>query len=214
MLAVGSVPWQPDIPGIDQPHVLPAIDVLRDVSVVKGQNVVVIGGGDVGCETAVHLADAGKKVTIIEILPELMTEQYINNVKMAMYQLLNDKGIRYFTRNQVTQIDARDAGGQRPGGRADATRRLRRHCHGLPAERTGAGDAAARLRRGAPGRRLHPDGTHPRSAAGRRPGRPTDLGSPPATHHEVHVDKKRVLQIATVWRTSAVVSAPSGCRTG
>ena len=116
VLAVGSVPWQPDIPGINQPHVLPAIDVLRDVSVVKGQNVVVIGGGDVGCETAVHLADAGKTVTLIEILPELMTEQYINNVKMAMYQLLNDKGIRYFTRNQVTQIDARTLEAKGPEG--------------------------------------------------------------------------------------------------
>ncbi len=116
VLAVGSVPWQPPIPGIDQPHVMSALDALRDVSQVKGENVLVIGGGDVGCETAVHLADAGKKVTIVEILAELMTEQYINNVKMVMYQLLNDKGIRYFTGNQVTEIDEKTVEVRGPEG--------------------------------------------------------------------------------------------------
>lgn len=105
VIAVGSREIIPDIPGVDQPHVVTAIEALRNPGNVKGKQVVIIGGGDVGCETACHLADAGKEVTIIEILPELMTDQVINNVKMAMYQLLTDKGIKLFTSNQVTQID-------------------------------------------------------------------------------------------------------------
>ena len=105
VIAVGSSAAVPDIVGIDQPHVVTAIDALRDRDIVMGQQVVVIGGGDVGCETACYLADVGKDVTIIEILPELMTDQYIDNVKMVMYNLLNEKGVKYFTSCQVTQID-------------------------------------------------------------------------------------------------------------
>jgi 2,4-dienoyl-CoA reductase-like NADH-dependent reductase (Old Yellow Enzyme family)/thioredoxin reductase len=105
VIAVGSQAFIPDIPGVDQPHVMTAVDALRDPDRVRGKTVVVIGGGDVGCETACYLADKGHKVTIIEILPELMTEQYINNVRMLMYQLLADKGVQYFTNNEVIQID-------------------------------------------------------------------------------------------------------------
>ena len=116
VIAVGSHAVVPDIPGIDRPHVVTALDALRDRDIVTGEHVVIIGGGDVGCETACYLADAGKKATIIEILPELMTEQYIPNVKMMMYQLLDDKGVRYLTSTVVSQIDERTVEIKGPGG--------------------------------------------------------------------------------------------------
>ena len=116
VIAVGSRALIPDIPGIDQPHVVTAIEALRDRGIVKGKKVVIIGGGDVGCETACHLADAGKEVTIIETLSELMTDQIINNVKMVMYQLLADKQVGYFTKNQVTQIDEKTVEVKGPEG--------------------------------------------------------------------------------------------------
>lgn len=116
ILAVGSSVAVPDIPGMDRPHVVTAIDALRDRSLVKGKHVVIIGGGDVGCETACHLADAGHDVTIIEMLGELMTEQEIHNVKMVMYALLKQKGVTYYTSNQVTQIDERTVEVKGPEG--------------------------------------------------------------------------------------------------
>jgi 2-enoate reductase len=116
VIAVGSEVILPDIPGIDQPHVVTAVEALRDPGLVKGRNVVVIGGGDVGCETACHLADGSHAVTIIESLPELMTEQYIHNVSLLMYQLLADKGVRYFTSNEVFQIDERTVEVRGPEG--------------------------------------------------------------------------------------------------
>ena len=62
--AVGADPVVPPIPGVE--HALPACDSYGREDTL-GNEVVVIGGGQVGCETALHLAKLGKKVTIIEM---------------------------------------------------------------------------------------------------------------------------------------------------
>ncbi len=58
VLAVGSEPLVPDIPGIDGDNVLLAADVLGG-TVVPGEKVVVLGGGAVGVETALFIANIG-----------------------------------------------------------------------------------------------------------------------------------------------------------
>jgi 2,4-dienoyl-CoA reductase-like NADH-dependent reductase (Old Yellow Enzyme family)/thioredoxin reductase len=72
IIAVGGIPIVPEIPGVNSRNVVAAQDVLagRDV----GQNVVIIGGGMVGCETGHYLADKGKRVTIIEILKRIAND--------------------------------------------------------------------------------------------------------------------------------------------
>ena len=58
ILATGGQPITPPIPGADGDHVVQAWDVLRH-RVRTGQRVVVIGGGAVGVETALFLAEKG-----------------------------------------------------------------------------------------------------------------------------------------------------------
>ncbi len=58
ILATGAVPITPSIPGVELSHVVQAWDVLQD-KVVTGKRVVIIGGGAVGVETALFLADKG-----------------------------------------------------------------------------------------------------------------------------------------------------------
>jgi 2,4-dienoyl-CoA reductase (NADPH2) len=58
ILATGGQPITPPIPGVDLPHVVQAWDVLQG-SVATGKRVVVIGGGAVGIETALLLAEKG-----------------------------------------------------------------------------------------------------------------------------------------------------------
>ena len=58
ILATGAVPISPPVTGTDLPHVVQAWDVLAD-AVVTGRRVVVIGGGAVGVETALYLAEKG-----------------------------------------------------------------------------------------------------------------------------------------------------------
>ncbi len=70
VLATGGKPLVPEIQGLDKAHVVQAEDVLEGKGEV-GNRVVVIGGELVGCETAEFLAEKGKKVTVIEIRPEM-----------------------------------------------------------------------------------------------------------------------------------------------
>jgi 2,4-dienoyl-CoA reductase (NADPH2) len=58
IIATGAVPIKLPIPGADLPHVVQAWDVLEG-KVRTGKRVVIIGGGAVGTETALLLADKG-----------------------------------------------------------------------------------------------------------------------------------------------------------
>lgn len=58
LLATGATPITPSIPGIEQPHVVQAWDVLIGKK-HTGRRVAVIGGGAVGVETALFLAQKG-----------------------------------------------------------------------------------------------------------------------------------------------------------
>lgn len=62
--AVGSVPIVPPIPGIEA--AVPATRAFGHEEFVK-ENVVIIGGGEIGVETGLHLAQQGRNVTIIEM---------------------------------------------------------------------------------------------------------------------------------------------------
>jgi 2-enoate reductase len=72
VVATGSTPILPNIAGVDNRNVVTCVDLLLGKK-STGQRVAVIGGGLVGCETALWLAQQGRDVTIIELLPELMT---------------------------------------------------------------------------------------------------------------------------------------------
>ena len=75
VIATGGTPAMPDIPGIDKSNVVTAQDVLSGKT-KAGQNVVIIGGGMVGCETGRYLAEQGKKVTIIEVLGRMASDMF------------------------------------------------------------------------------------------------------------------------------------------
>lgn len=71
IVATGSSPIIPDISGIDKDIVITCTDLMLGKKKV-GEKVVVIGGGMIGCETAIWLAEQGKQVTLIEMFPALM----------------------------------------------------------------------------------------------------------------------------------------------
>ena len=60
----------PPIPGVDGKNVVFAQDVYGNEDALA-EKVVVIGGGEVGVETGMHLAEKGHKVTLLEMLDML-----------------------------------------------------------------------------------------------------------------------------------------------
>jgi 2-enoate reductase len=102
VIAIGGEPVFPDIPGVGKPHVVSAVELLRDVTKYPGKKAVVIGGGDVGCETACYLADNGYETTIVEILPNLMETNIMKNVKVQMFNLIKEKNITVLTGTKAT----------------------------------------------------------------------------------------------------------------
>jgi 2,4-dienoyl-CoA reductase-like NADH-dependent reductase (Old Yellow Enzyme family)/thioredoxin reductase len=75
VIATGGTPAMPDIPGIDKSNAVTAWDVLSGKAKV-GRDVVIIGGGMVGCETGRYLAEQGKAVTIVEILKRMANDMF------------------------------------------------------------------------------------------------------------------------------------------
>ncbi|NLA75736.1 MAG: FAD-dependent oxidoreductase, partial [Deltaproteobacteria bacterium] len=66
IVAVGAEPIIPPIPGIDGKNVITANALPNQYNKV-GQRVIVLGGGLVGCETALYLALGNREVTVIEV---------------------------------------------------------------------------------------------------------------------------------------------------
>ena len=68
--ALGGEAVIPPIPGIDGKNVVLAIGIHEHMDQV-GEQVVIVGGGLVGCEESIDLAERGKRVTVVEMKPEL-----------------------------------------------------------------------------------------------------------------------------------------------
>ncbi|MFH1651182.1 MAG: FAD-dependent oxidoreductase [Chloroflexota bacterium] len=107
IVATGSQPFVPDIPGASGGSVFSARDVLKGKATLKGKDTAILGGGMVGCETAEYLAERGHKVTIIEVLPRLASdmEPYNRNGLMERLEALK---VQSLVGKKVAEID--DAG--------------------------------------------------------------------------------------------------------
>ena len=131
LIATGARPIRLSIPGMDLPHVADAWDVLENRS-STGARVVIIGGGAVGVETALFLAEKGtlsaetlkfllvNKAETLETLFEMATKgskdicliEMLDKVgkdigkstKWGMMQDLGRFGVRTITSGKVTKI--------------------------------------------------------------------------------------------------------------
>jgi len=103
VISTGSEPIIPRISGIENENVHLAIDILKDDSKI-GENVIVAGGGFVGCETAVHLAEKGKKVTIVEMKDRILAEPMALNNMLALRTMLASNNIDIIAGSKLTEI--------------------------------------------------------------------------------------------------------------
>ncbi|MER0280177.1 FAD-dependent oxidoreductase [Clostridioides difficile] len=80
IIAVGSSPLVPPIPGLDGDNVVVVNNYYLERDKVETvKEIIVLGGGLAGCETAIHLAKEGKKVHIVEMRSELAPDANIRH---------------------------------------------------------------------------------------------------------------------------------------
>lgn len=111
--ATGAVPLTPSIPGRDRENVFSSWDALRNLDQATGQ-VVVIGGGMVGCEVASFLAEKGRKVILVEQLEEVGLDIGPSLRKFEMARLQN-AAVTVLTRTEACEITREGVVIQSPG---------------------------------------------------------------------------------------------------
>ena len=84
IIAVGSTPILPPLPGIDGDNVVVVNNYYLDKDKVKDGPVVVLGGGLAGCECAVHLGQEGHEVHLVEMRDVLAPDCNISNRPILM----------------------------------------------------------------------------------------------------------------------------------
>ena len=86
IIAAGSRPLVLPIPGIDGENVTIVNNYYLEKEKV-GDEVVVLGGGLAGCEAAIHLAQEGKKVTIVEMRDALAPDANVRHRPLLLKQI-------------------------------------------------------------------------------------------------------------------------------
>ncbi|MGH7008716.1 MAG: NAD(P)/FAD-dependent oxidoreductase [Stellaceae bacterium] len=111
VLATGSRPLAPPIPGLD----LAGVFAFRDIGDVEamigaaGQSshAVVIGGGLLGLEAAWGLHRRGTSVTVVHLMPTLMERQLDATAGQLLQHDLGRRGIAFVTKGEAEEIYGR-----------------------------------------------------------------------------------------------------------
>jgi 2,4-dienoyl-CoA reductase-like NADH-dependent reductase (Old Yellow Enzyme family)/thioredoxin reductase len=103
ILATGSFPVTPPVPGIDKPIVSTFVEVFNGDKPASKETVVV-GGGATGCEVALHLSENGCHVTIVEQLPKI-GGQLESITKKVLISKMKENGIRSMPGYRLSKVE-------------------------------------------------------------------------------------------------------------
>ncbi len=104
IIAVGADPIIPKLPGIDLPHVHWAPDAEAGKCAI-GDRIVIAGAGAVGVEAAIHLADEGKKVEIIEMADNTSAlRKGVGSPATDLLAMLAERGIEIKLSHKLVEV--------------------------------------------------------------------------------------------------------------
>ncbi len=103
IVAVGSTPLVPPIPGLNGDNVVIVNNYYREKDKVSGQ-VVVFGGGLAGCECAIHLGMEGKQVHLVEMRDQLAPDANVRHRPLLLAEI--DKYVTAHTGYTGKQVTA------------------------------------------------------------------------------------------------------------
>lgn len=111
VLATGSVPKIPEVPGVELPGVFPvatlhhAKKIKETISKGMVESAVVIGGGGKGIEMAEALTDLwGVETTVIEIKDQLLSSSFGEDMALLIQNHLQEKDVKVILSESVKRI--------------------------------------------------------------------------------------------------------------
>ena len=107
IIATGSKPTTVPIKGIDEPGVITSDEALAMEKFPK--SIIIIGGGVIGLEFAQIMHRMGSKVTIVEMMPQVLPTEDTEIANMLM-DILKKEGMEIFTDVSVTSISGSQQG--------------------------------------------------------------------------------------------------------
>lgn len=102
LVATGASTFIPNINGVEKGGILDPLEVLDGV-IPSGEHIIVAGAGLVGCEVAMYLAEKGKKVTMVDLLPEPAMELAIYT-KWVLNAKLAELGVTVKTNHKIDEM--------------------------------------------------------------------------------------------------------------
>ncbi|MFH1087094.1 MAG: FAD-dependent oxidoreductase, partial [Chloroflexota bacterium] len=105
VIATGATALIPQLPGIGGKNVVTGVDLLMGRAQV-GDRVIVAGGGVTGCEIGVWLAQKGKKVTIVEMMGQLIPEQIHLANRIMLLEMVKNSGVASVTGARIEKVTA------------------------------------------------------------------------------------------------------------
>ena len=103
LVATGSAPARPPIPGLDLPGVMTSDELLEGTDTLY-RSIVIIGGGVIGVEFATFYADLGCEVTIVEGMDRLLPTMD-RELGQNLAQTLKKQGVKIITGAMVQNVE-------------------------------------------------------------------------------------------------------------
>ena len=100
IVAVGAKQIVPSIPGIEK--AVMAFDVFGNEDRL-GQRIVIIGGGDIGCELSIHLSERGHECTVVE-LTHFQAGNAELCLRMSILQFMEKEHVTTLLDTRATEI--------------------------------------------------------------------------------------------------------------
>jgi 2,4-dienoyl-CoA reductase-like NADH-dependent reductase (Old Yellow Enzyme family)/thioredoxin reductase len=104
IVSIGAKPISLNIPVLEENEIVDVISAIKNAKNYKNKNIIVIGGGNIGCEAALLFRREGNTVTIVEESDKLMKDDIMIYNALVLERMLRKEWVNIRTNSKATRI--------------------------------------------------------------------------------------------------------------